>query len=89
MKFFGKDISIGKLEIDDESTSADSPEMLKRLDRISANYERLDEVLTTLESKMAADERLAARKKKKSTSIEGTPVEEADQALSANPKKPR
>lgn len=97
MKFFGKDISIGKLEIDADSTCADSPAMAKRLDRISTNYEKLDAVLTELETKIAADERLKPKEKKKSKSAllkemnVKTSLDSAEKsdAPSANPKKPR
>lgn len=94
MKFFGKNTSIGKLDIDADATSAESPEMLKRLERISSNYQKLDAVLTDLETKFAADERLKPKEKKKSKPV--TPAEDVATALpdsweppSANPQKPR
>jgi NH3-dependent NAD+ synthetase len=39
---------------------AESPEVRKRLDRISQNYEELDSILEQLEAKMQADDRLSA-----------------------------
>ncbi len=52
-KFFGRPTSIGKLELDADAVSSDSDKIQSRLDRIANNYERLDEILTTLEAKIA------------------------------------
>jgi len=49
-----------KIEIDQSDLCAESPEVRRRLDRISQNYDKLDSVLEQLEAKMKADDRLSA-----------------------------
>ena len=44
-----------KIEIAQSQVCAESPEVRKRLDRISQNYEELDSILEQLEAKMQAD----------------------------------
>ena len=58
MSFFGKSLSHRKIVVDQRATSADSPDMIKRLDRIESNYLRLNDILTELEAKFELDERL-------------------------------
>ena len=97
MTFFGRETSIGKLKIDTDGVSAGSPEMQKRLDRISTNYEKLNEILTELEVKIAQDERLKPKEIQPAESEvaaqqETGPAEVNDENLalpSAGPKKPR
>ena len=81
-KFFGKSLSIGKVEIDADSVSSDSPQMLKRLDRISDNYAKLDLILSDMESKIAQDEHLNPPKADQTDNSQA-------RTGSANPKKPR
>ena len=93
MKFFGREISTGKIEIDTEAVSSESPELQKRLQRISVNYEKLESILTDLESKIAKDERLSDKQKKQQSA--STAKEETDSpnpsvdSPSSDPKKPR
>eukprot|EP01043_Picozoa_sp_COSAG02_P099726 COSAG02_NODE_35835_length_462_cov_1.308540_1_plen_74_part_10 len=49
-----------KIEIAQSQVGAESPEVRKRLDRISQNYDELDSILEQLEAKMQADDRLSA-----------------------------
>ncbi len=98
MKFFGKEISIEKLEIDLNGVSSDSPLMKKRLDRIHSNYEKLDAILAELELKISQDERISPicqdTKSKQEVSqmdigsTELIPTQDTNPP-SANPKKPR
>lgn len=98
MKFFGKEISIEKLEIDLNGVSSDSPMMKKRLDRIHSNYEKLDAILAELELKISQDERISPicqdTKSKQEVSqmdigsTELIPTQDTNPP-SANPKKPR
>lgn len=61
MAFFSpKKLERRMIEVDASTSTSDSPEMQKRLARIEQNYDRLDDVLTDLESKISADERLQA-----------------------------
>ena len=83
-KFFGREKSIGKLDIDADATSSDSPHMQKRLDRISSNYEQMDTILSELEAKIAINDELAPKKKSNPA-----PEQASDRPVSANPKKPR
>lgn len=59
MAFFGRSLKSKKIEIDPNSISSDSPEMQKRLDRIEGNYDKLDDILTHLETRFELDDRLA------------------------------
>jgi hypothetical protein len=97
MTFFGRETSIGKIEIDTSGVHADSPEMRKRLDRIATNYEQLNQVLTALEVKIANDERLKAVKnqpapvlsaEQTTTCSQPCPHQIPDNA-SVDPRKPR
>jgi hypothetical protein len=58
MAFFGKSLKSRKIDVNKDTVSSDDPEMLKRLDRIETNFNRLDEILTDLEMKFELDERL-------------------------------
>ena len=58
MAFFGKSLRSRKIEINPETIDANSPEMQKRLDRIEDNFERLGEILDTLEARFELDDRL-------------------------------
>jgi len=49
-----------KIEIAQSQVCAESPEVRRRLDRISQNYDELDSILEQLEAKMKADDRLSA-----------------------------
>ena len=92
-KFFGRELSSGKLELDSESVSCKSPDVVRRLERIESNYQKLDAILTDLERKISREAKL---KKKK------VPAQEADSPAtsdtidsdalnlpSVDPKKPR
>ena len=48
-----------RITIDTQGTSADSPDVQKRLERIRQNYLRLDEILVELETRIEFDDRLA------------------------------
>ena len=48
------------ISIDSSTSSCESPEVKKRLDRIHDNYRQLDAILADLESKIESDERLKA-----------------------------
>ena len=61
MTFFGKSIKSRKIDINKESVSSDDPEMQKRLDRIESNFDRLDAILTDLETRFDLDERLVTQ----------------------------
>ncbi|MEM9413268.1 MAG: hypothetical protein AAGA30_19315 [Planctomycetota bacterium] len=58
MAFFGKSLRSRKIEINEASIDARSPDMLKRLDRIENNFERLNEILDNLETQFELDDRL-------------------------------
>ena len=61
MNFFGaKRLKSREIEIAQSEISAESPEVRRRLDRISQNYDELDSILGQLEAKMKADDRLSA-----------------------------
>lgn len=61
MAFFSpKKLERRMIEVDASTSTSESPEMQKRLARIEQNYDRLNDVLTDLESKISADERLQA-----------------------------
>ena len=45
-----------RIEIDDSALKSDSPEVQNRLERIEANYGKLDEVLSNLEDRFQNDE---------------------------------
>ncbi|MEL7498806.1 MAG: hypothetical protein AAFN77_14455 [Planctomycetota bacterium] len=61
MAFFSPEkLSSKRIEIDSTTQSSDSPEIQKRLARIEANYDQLENVLVDLETRIAADERLQA-----------------------------
>ena len=61
MTFFSADkLKPRRIEIDSSRIHSDSPEVLKRLERIQENYEQLDSILAELESKIESDERLNA-----------------------------
>lgn len=49
-----------KIQIARSEISAESPEVRRRLDRISQNYDELDSILEQLEARMNADDRLSA-----------------------------
>ena len=53
MAFFSKPARRIVIETDPQSVGCDQPEVMKRLNRIESNYERLDEVFTDLETRMA------------------------------------
>lgn len=74
MKFFGKSLKSKQIEIDTSSVNSDSPELLKRLERIEGNYAKLDDILANLEARFELDDRLAT---------------EAEDALDDLKKKPR
>jgi|TARA_B110000495_G_C23003099_1_gene592205 hypothetical protein len=58
--FSANKLKFRKIEIPQSEICAKSPEVLKRLDRISQNYDKLDSILEQLEAKMKADERFSA-----------------------------
>ena len=58
--FTAKKFKSRKIEIAQSEISAESPEVRRRLDRISKNYDELDSILGQLEAKMKADDRLSA-----------------------------
>ena len=60
--FFNKKYKSRKIRIDVSAVDRDSPEVQRRLDRIERNYEKLDEILSDLESRIALDDRLAIEK---------------------------
>ena len=78
MAFFGKSLAPRKIDVDTESTSANSPEMQKRLDRIETNYSKLEEILLQLETRFEMDDRLAAEHQN-----------DVDQLRKIRKKKPR
>lgn len=80
MQFFGRPVSNGKIKIDTTNASSDSPEIKKRLDRISDNYQKLDVILSDLETRFETDERL------KTTFEMNGELEGQD---SVDPQKPR
>ena len=48
-----------RIEIDLSSKTCDSPDVQKRLDRIDANYQRLDSMLGDIENTISNDQRLS------------------------------
>jgi hypothetical protein len=94
MTFFDeKKLQPRTIEVDPEGVSCESPEVRKRLDRITDNYQQLDLILADVESKIQDDERLraidqslqdveVAKKKRKWRPSKA-------KRKSANPKKPR
>ncbi|MDA7870643.1 hypothetical protein N9007_01535 [bacterium] len=58
--FSANNLKSRKIEIARTEICADSPEVRRRLDRISQNYDELDSILEQLEAKMKADDRLSA-----------------------------
>jgi len=61
MAFFSPEkLKRKKIQVDHSETSANSPEVQKRLERIEENYEQLDTILAELELKMQSDDRLRA-----------------------------
>ena len=75
MAYFGKSLTSKKIEISHDSTTSNDPDLLKRLERIEANYAKLGDILNELELKFELDDRLAE--------ILGT------EASDTKPKKPR
>ncbi len=56
MAFFSKKkLRRIKIEVDPSAVKSDSPEVVKRLERIDANYDRLNEILSNLELKFQED----------------------------------
>lgn len=49
-----------RIEIDLSAKTCDSPEVQKKLDRIDANYQRLDSMLADIEDTISGDQRLSA-----------------------------
>jgi len=47
------------IEIDRNEITCDSPDVLKRLNRIDANYQQLDSMLTDIEDTISSDQRLS------------------------------
>ena len=60
MAYFGKSLASKKIEVSDDSTTSDDPEILKRLERIETNYDKLANILTQLEQKFEMDDKLSA-----------------------------
>jgi hypothetical protein len=106
MTFFSSaKLPFQKIEIDVASVSSSSPEVLQRMARISANYDQLDVILSSVEATIQNDERLSAindsileveievngQKKKWRPRPKLRPKAGANSAnkKSANPKKPR
>ena len=57
MAFFSeKKLRRVRIEIDDSAMKSDSPEIQSRMERIEANYGKLDEVLSKLERRFENDE---------------------------------
>ena len=57
MAFFSeKKLRRVRIEIDDSAMKSDSPEIQSRMERIEANYGKLDEVLSKLEHRFENDE---------------------------------
>ena len=77
--FFGRNISIGELQIDKTNTSSESDSIRQRLGRIEENYGRLELVLSEIEMRLTED---------KINEILGRD-DLAVISESANPKKPR
>ena len=48
-----------RIEIDCSEITSDSPEVLKRLGRIDANYQQLDSMLSEIEATIAGDQKLS------------------------------
>ena len=100
MTFFDENkLQPRKIEIDSNAISCDSPEVTKRLDRITDNYQQLDLILADVESKIQGDERLRAidqsikdveaEEKKKKRKWRPSKASGKSRRKSANPKKPR
>lgn len=60
MAYFGKSLASKKIEVTSDSPTSDDPEILKRLERIETNYDKLADILTQLEQKFDMDDRLTA-----------------------------
>ena len=75
MEFFGKSLASKQIEVNENASTSDDPEMLKRIQRIETNYAKLGNILNDLEQRFEMDDRLAA--------VFG------DEASESVPKKPR
>ncbi|MEM7453959.1 MAG: hypothetical protein AAF456_06335 [Planctomycetota bacterium] len=97
--FFGKKVPVGKIEVDRESTSAVSPEVMRRMERISDNYDKLNSVLAELESRIQKDptlreyDRIAAEAAETGSEETGRRTKKKrssrSRRRSAGPNKPR
>lgn len=59
---FGKKYKPRSIKIESAPVDHDSPAVQQRLDRIARNYQKLDEVLCDLESRIELDDRLTSDK---------------------------
>ena len=60
MPFFSDEkLKRRSIEIDLSELTSDSPEVQKRLNRIDANYQQLDSMLTDIEATISSDQRLS------------------------------
>jgi vacuolar-type H+-ATPase subunit I/STV1 len=104
MAFFSPEkLKQRRIEIDESSATSESAEVQKRLNRIEANYQQLDDILADLESKIDQDERLKAiddanvdfeatygiKKKRKWKPAKPKSKTKRRRAASVDPKKPR
>ena len=55
---FGPKYKSKKIQVDISGVSADSPEVIRRLERIERNYTALEGILDELESRIELDDRL-------------------------------
>lgn len=60
MAFFSAEkLKQRRIEIDLSSITCDSPDVQNRLNRIDANYQRLDSMLAAIEDTISSDQRLS------------------------------
>ena len=59
---FGKKYKPRKIKVESAPIDRDSPAVQQRLDRIERNYQKLDEILCELESRIELDDRLTTDK---------------------------